>query len=109
VLSSGVEVLPASIRAAGAWAAIVAAILTLAEHLLPERFRRWVPSSLGMGLACLLPASTALGFFLGGLAMAVAQRVRPSIAEGRVLPLCAGFIAGEGLVGVVIAAVRSVW
>jgi putative OPT family oligopeptide transporter len=109
VLSSGLEGLPASIRAAGTWAAIVAAVLTLAEHLLPERFRRWLPSALGMGLACLLPASTAIGLFLGGLAMAMAQRVRPSVAEGRVLPLCAGFIAGEGLVGVVIAAMRSVW
>nr|WP_224245790.1 OPT family oligopeptide transporter [Hyalangium gracile] len=109
VLASGLEGLSPAIRAAVAWAALAAAVLTLAEHLLPERLRRWAPSPLGVGLACLLPASTSMGLFIGGLAMAVTQRVRPASVEGRVLPLSAGLIAGEGLVGVVIAALGSVW
>ncbi|WP_224360504.1 OPT family oligopeptide transporter [Hyalangium versicolor] len=108
VLAAGLDGLSPSIRAAVMWAALAAAVLTVAEHLLPERWRRWFPSPLGMGLACLLPASTAVSFFLGGLAMAVTRRVRPSAVEGRAVPLAAGLIVGEGLVGV-IAALHSVW
>ncbi len=109
VLSMGLESLAPSVRLAGMGAALLAAVLTLAEHLLPQRLRRWVPSPLGLGLACLLPPSTALGFFLGGLATAVVRRVRSGAVEERVLPLAAGLIAGEGLVGVAVALVSAVW
>ncbi|WP_225412445.1 OPT family oligopeptide transporter [Stigmatella hybrida] len=107
VLSSGVSGLSSDLRLAGAWAALGAVVLTLAEHLLPERARRWVPSPLGMGLACLLPASTSFGLFLGGLAAEAVRRLCPSAVEGRVLPLAAGLIAGEGLVGVAIVGLQS--
>jgi uncharacterized oligopeptide transporter (OPT) family protein len=61
-----------------------------------------------MGLACLVPASTSLGFFLGALGAAVTRRMRPS-SEGGVVTLAAGLIAGEGLVGVAIVLVRALW
>jgi uncharacterized oligopeptide transporter (OPT) family protein len=108
VLSTGVGSLEPSTRMAMLWAALLAAVLALAERLLPERARRWVPSPLGMGLACLVPASTSLGFFLGALGAAVTRRVRPS-TEGGVVTLAAGLIAGEGLVGVAIVLVRALW
>ncbi|NPC84168.1 OPT family oligopeptide transporter, partial [Pyxidicoccus fallax] len=108
VLSNGLGSLPPSTRAAVLWAALLAAVLALAERLLPERWRRWVPSPLGMGLACLVPASTALGFFLGALAAAVTRRVRP-LTDGGVVTLAAGLIAGEGLVGVAIVLTQALW
>ncbi|MCP3144932.1 OPT family oligopeptide transporter [Pyxidicoccus xibeiensis] len=108
VLSAGLSTLEPATRAAVGWAALVAAVLTLAERLLPERARRWVPSPLGLGLACLLPASTALGLFLGALGAAVARRLRPD-SEGRVVTLAAGLIAGEGLVGVAIVLGQALW
>lgn len=108
VLSTGLGGLEPSTRAALPWAALLAGALTLAERLLPERPRRWVPSPLGLGLACLVPASTALGFFLGALAAAVARRARPSAGSG-VVTLAAGLIAGEGLVGVAIVLAQVLW
>lgn len=108
VLSNGVGSLGPSTRAAMLWAAVAAILLTLAERRLPERARRWVPSPLGMGLACLTPFSTALGFFLGALAAAVTRRVRPSVGQGGVT-LASGLIAGEGLVGVAIVLVQALW
>lgn len=107
VLSTGLGGLPPSARTAALWAALAGAVLTLAEHLLPERARRWVPSPMGLGLAFLLPASTSLSFFLGGVAAAVFQRVRPEAAERYVLPVASGVIAGESLVGVAAAVLSS--
>ncbi len=107
VLSTGLGGLPPSARSAVLWAALAGAVLTLAEHLLPERARRWVPSPMGLGLAFLLPASTALSFFLGGVAAAAFQRARPEASERYLLPVASGLIAGESLVGVAAAVLRS--
>jgi len=107
VLSAGLGGLPPSARMAVVWAALAGALLTLAEHLLPERARRWVPSPMGLGLAFLLPASTSLSFFLGGVVAAVFHRARPEAAERYVLPVASGVIAGESLVGVAAAVLHT--
>lgn len=107
VLSKGLSGIPPSARMAVLWAALAGAVLTLAEHLLPERARRWVPSPMGLGLAFLLPASTTLSFFLGGVAAAAIQRARPEAAERLLLPVASGLIAGESLVGVAAAVLRA--
>ncbi|GMU08528.1 OPT family oligopeptide transporter [Corallococcus caeni] len=108
VLASGLGAVSADLRSAMAWAALAAAVLTLGEQALPERLRRWTPSAVGVGLACLLPASTCLGFFLGGLGWELARRWRPA-SEGPGVTLAAGLIAGEGLVGVGIVLARALW
>ncbi|MCY1043115.1 OPT/YSL family transporter [Corallococcus sp. bb12-1] len=108
VLASGLGAVSPELRSAMAWAALGAAVLSLCEQALPERFRRWTPSAVGVGLACLLPASTCLGFFLGGLGWEVARRLRPA-SEGPGVTLAAGLIAGEGLVGVGIVLARALW
>lgn len=109
ILASGLDSLPPMTRAAVGWASLLAALLVLAERLLPARWGRWIPSPLGMGLACLLPASYALGFFLGGVISGVVSYVKSTTAEGRVVTLAAGCIAGEGLVGVAIVLSQSLW
>ncbi len=108
VLASGLDAVSADLRLAMAWAAGAAAVLTLGEQVLPERIRRWTPSAVGVGLACLLPASTCLGFFLGGLGWDLARRWRPA-SDGPGVTLAAGLIAGEGLVGVGIVLARALW
>ncbi|MBJ6766158.1 OPT/YSL family transporter [Myxococcaceae bacterium JPH2] len=108
VLAQGLGTLAPETRWAMALAALGAVVLTLAERVLPERVRSWVPSPLGLSLACLLPASTCLGFFLGALATEGVRRVRPD-AEESLVTLAAGLIAGEGLVGVVIVLTQSLW
>ncbi|MCE9672440.1 OPT/YSL family transporter [Myxococcus stipitatus] len=109
VLSTGLDTLAPATRAAVGWAALAAAVLVAAERLLPARASRWVPSPLGMGLACLLPPSYALSFFLGGVVSGMVGRVRPAAQERRWVPLAAGLIAGEGLMGVCIVLSRTLW
>ena len=109
VLSSGLGTLAPATRAAVGWAALAAVVLVLAERLLPPRARRWVPSPLGMGLACLLAPSTSLSLFLGGLVATLVGYVKSTTAEGRMVTLAAGVIAGEGLVGVGIVLVQALW
>jgi uncharacterized oligopeptide transporter (OPT) family protein len=109
VLSTGLSALPASVLVAGGCGALIAAILTLAEHLLPERAQRWIPSPVGLGFGLLLPLHTTFSFLLGALVAEAVRRVRPLALEGRLFPMATGFIAGEGLVGVALLLLRLVW
>ncbi|NBD08838.1 MULTISPECIES: OPT family oligopeptide transporter [Corallococcus] len=108
VLATGWSAVSPDLRIAMAWAALGAAVLTLGEQALPERFRRWAPSAVGVGLACLLPPSTCLGFFLGGLGWELARQWKPAW-EAPGVTLAAGLIAGEGVVGVGIVLARALW
>ena len=67
---------------------------------------RLLPSPAAMGLAMLIPASYSLTAFAGALTANVARRVRPSLDETTVLTVAAGAIAGESLMGVVVAALK---
>ncbi len=81
-------------------------VLAIVEWLFPKA-RRWLPSATGIGLGLLLPFSTALSFGLGaGLAWAF-ERLDKSKAARFVIPISSGVIAGESIVGVLVAALNN--
>jgi putative OPT family oligopeptide transporter len=80
--------------------------LAIAEWLAPKG-RHWLPSATGVGLGMLLPVSTSISFLLGaGLARAF-ERVNARQAQRFVVPISSGLIAGESIVGVVVAALNN--
>lgn len=85
-------------------AAAVAAGLVLLNAGVP-RWRAWIPSPMGLGLAFILPASSSIALFLGAAAARVLAR-RSAWADA-VVPVAAGLIAGESLMGIVAALLRS--
>ena len=89
------------------WAILVAGLtgvaLAVADKLLPERVRRWVPSASALGLAFVLPAYNSLSMCLGAIAAAGAARAWPRWSARFVVVIAAGLIAGESLAGVGIA------
>ena len=102
LLGQGLDALPAG----SGWAVIVAAGLATGlvwlERWRPQ-WRPWLPSATGLGLAFVLPASTAVGFFLGGAIAAWVGRRRPQSMAGWLVPVAAGLIAGDSLMGVISA------
>lgn len=82
------------------------AILAIAEWLFP-RDKRWLPSATGIGLGLLLPFYTSLSFVLGAAAAWIFSRTAPRQAERFVIPLSSGLIAGESIVGVLVAALDN--
>jgi uncharacterized oligopeptide transporter (OPT) family protein len=80
--------------------------LAIAEWLGPKG-RQWLPSATGVGLGMLLPVSTSISFLLGaGLAWAF-ERVNARQAQRFVVPISSGLIAGESIVGVIVAALNN--
>lgn len=85
---------------------LVGTVLAIAEWLFP-RDKRWLPSATGIGLGLLLPFYTSLSFVLGAIAASVFSRAAPRQAERYVIPISSGLIAGESIVGVLVAALDN--
>ncbi|MBL8611609.1 MAG: OPT/YSL family transporter [Myxococcales bacterium] len=88
-------------------ALVVGVILALAEGLAPKNVKKYLPSPTGLGLGMTLPFFFPLAMFLGALFALVANRVSKSWAERYIVPIAAGGIAGESIIGVVVQALNN--
>ncbi len=100
LLANGISSLHSSARIALAVGAALGALLTVLERLASPRVRTFLPSSMGLGLACVIPFWNTLSIFLGAF---LAYLIRKTPAEGYTIPVASGIIAGESLIGVLIA------
>jgi putative OPT family oligopeptide transporter len=101
--AGGLGSLPPSALRAAAVAALLGVVLALCEKLAPRSTLRFLPSPSGLGIAMVIPASNAIAMFIGAALAALARRWRPEAAARFTVPVASGFIAGESLVGIVIA------
>jgi OPT family oligopeptide transporter len=101
--AGGVDNLPAGAMTAVVVAAVLGVVLALAERWLPRPLVRFLPSPSGVGVAMVIPCSNAIAMFLGAAVAEGVRRVRPALAERVTVPIASGLIAGESLVGIVIA------
>jgi uncharacterized oligopeptide transporter (OPT) family protein len=81
-------------------------VLAITEWVFPKE-RKWIPSATGIGLGLLLPFFTSLSFALGALAARVFHRISKTQAERLTVPISSGLIAGESIVGVIVAALNN--
>jgi uncharacterized oligopeptide transporter (OPT) family protein len=81
--------------------AVLGVLLTLAERSMP-RYKRFIPSPIGFGLAFTLSAANAISMFMGAVLALYLEARRPKVAERYVIPVSSGIIAGESVMGIVI-------
>lgn len=97
----GLSALPPHAPLAGAVAFAVGTILTV---LARTRWGRFLPSAASLGIAILQPFSMAIAVAMGGLVLVVIKRIRPRTSDATLMSAAAGGIAGESVIGVIIAA-----
>ncbi len=103
ILTKGFKELPTS----AVWIIVIGALvgitLPIIERLTAPRYRKFVPSSMGLGLSWVIPFSSAAGFALGAvIAWIWSLMHRPSEKKFSVT-LASGLIAGEGLIKAIIS------
>ncbi len=86
---------------------ILGILIVLAERKWPE-YRKYIPSATGLGLAFTTPAFNTISMFIGACITLFLERRDKDIAEKAVVPVSSGFIAGESLIGVLIAALAVI-
>ncbi len=105
LLANGIESLHPSAQLALAIGAAAGIILSILDHFAPVRLRAFLPSAMGLGLAFVVPFWNTLSIFIGATA---AFLVRKTPAGPYTIPVASGIIAGESLIGVLIALFSAV-
>jgi putative OPT family oligopeptide transporter len=105
-VSGGLGALPRHAGLALCIALVAGTALTVVARTRAGRFGI-VPSPAAIGCAFMLPFSSSMAIFAGACAVLVARRLRPSFDEPNVLAMAAGGIAGESVMGVIIAALLA--
>ena len=77
--------------------------LVLMERFAPKPVRGYVPSPAGLGIAMVVPGSNAIAMFGGAFIALLVNRTNAAIGRRYVVPVASGLIAGESLMGVMIA------
>jgi uncharacterized oligopeptide transporter (OPT) family protein len=103
VLVEGITGLHPSARWAALIGGLIGIALVLLEKLAPKKLRPFIPSASGVGIAMVIPFYNSLSMFLGSAVTATYKLMRPQTAERGVLPIASGFIAGESLMGILVA------
>lgn len=85
---------------------LVGTMLAVMEWALPKQ-KKWLPSATGIGLGLLLPFFTSLSFFVGAVAAWIFSAANRRQADRFVVPIASGLIAGESIVGVLVAALNN--
>jgi len=102
LLANGVE----SLHPWARWGIVVGGaigiVLPLLELWLPK-YRKWMPSATGLGLALVIPCWNSVSMFLGALIAYIWTKYRAEHGERYITSVASGIIAGESLLGVVVA------
>lgn len=101
--AGGVGALAPSAQTAAAVGLALGIALALVERFAPKAWKPWVPSPSGLGIAMVIPGSNAVAMFLGSAVAEWTRRKHPAAAERLVVPVSSGLIAGESLMGIVVA------
>lgn len=103
ILSKGVSELHPTARVAALIGAAVGAVLALLERYAPKKAQPFIPSASGIGIAMVIPAYNCFSIFIGSLIAEIIRRKNKEWADRTIVPISSGFIAGESLMGILIA------
>ncbi|MDR2980669.1 MAG: OPT/YSL family transporter [Puniceicoccales bacterium] len=97
-LTDANNALPQSAKLAMVIGAIFGTAMPIIEKLVPK-YRKYMPSAMGVGLAMVLPSNipNSLSFSLGAVIMWLWYRARAKNCDKYGVPLASGFVAGESL------------
>jgi uncharacterized oligopeptide transporter (OPT) family protein len=102
LLGKGVHSLHPTALYAMAIGGTLGILITLLEKAYPKH-RHMIPSPTGLGLAFVIPGWNSVSIFIGAFVAWALERKRPKTAEAYTIPVASGFIAGESIMGVLIA------
>lgn len=102
--SHGLDQMTPDVKAAMLIGLGIGTLLAIVEKYAPKKVKRFIPSANGLGIAMVVPCANSIVMFFGALwADVMAKRQR----SASVVPIASGLIAGESLMGIVVALLVS--
>jgi uncharacterized oligopeptide transporter (OPT) family protein len=106
VLSQGLSTLPRSAVMAMVIAFVVGVAIVIIDRVFPKA-RPYTPSPAALGIALTIPAYTSFAMFLGAFIVWILERKAPKWNDTYTIPIASGCIAGESIMGVILAALMA--
>jgi OPT family oligopeptide transporter len=103
LMAQGLSSLDITERVALLAGGLVGILIPVLERILPARFRPFIPSAMGLGLAFVIPFYNTLSIFVGALIAWFLSTEAEEFAKRYTVPVASGVIAGESLMGVLVA------
>jgi OPT family oligopeptide transporter len=103
LLARGLSSLDITERWALAIGGMTGIFIPILERLMPSKARPFIPSAMGLGLAFVIPFWNTLSMFAGALTAWILAKKTRELAESYTIPVASGLIAGESIMGIVIA------
>lgn len=102
LLSKGVGSLHPTARMGLLIGSLIGILLPLLEMWFPKQ-KKFIPAATGLGIAFTINGYNAIMMFIGSVAALWLARAKPEVHEEYTVPVASGIIAGESLMGVLIA------
>jgi OPT family oligopeptide transporter len=103
LLSQGLGALHPTARIGMVTGGLIGIILPLLPRFLPQKYHKFVPSAMGLGIAFVIQFFNSLSMFIGAVIALIIAKKKPAFAEAYTIPVASGIIAGESLMGVTVA------
>lgn len=104
VLAQGLDALPHGAQPGLLIGGAVGIVLALIEEFVPKQLKKYTLSSTAVGIAFVIPAWNSISMFFGAMLAWLFFKYDPKRADRYSLAVASGFIAGESLIAVVVAA-----
>ena len=102
--ANGLDSLQPSVQIAMLVGVGIGTTLALFEKFAPKRVKPYVPSANGLGIAMVIPGANSVVMFAGA---AIGEWLNRRQQGSHVIPVASGLIAGESLMGIVVALLVS--
>ncbi len=106
LLSEGLDALPPSAGMMVVGAVVFGVILSLLKTV--DSVKPYLPSGLAMGIAFIVPAYYSVAMFVGSMFLVYWQKKNPASCKSLNFAVASGLVAGEGLMGVIVAVLTLV-
>lgn len=104
VLTKGFDFLPMSAKVAMLVGGLIGVLLPVIDRfVVPEKYRKYMPSATGLGLAFMLPFYNSLAFTIGAVIAWIWSMIEKKTFTTYCIPLASGLVAGESLIAAFIA------
>ena len=100
LLAQGLDALPPMATYAVAGGFLLGIIIPVFRKFAPKSLQPYVPSTLAIGIAFIVPAYYAVAMFIGSMILVVWQKVNKKQALALSFAVASGLVAGEGIAGI---------
>lgn len=106
-LVKGIDYLPETARIGLLIGGTIGIVLAIAELYAPAKIKRFLPSSMGLGLSWVVPFANSLSFFIGATLAFIWTKVSKRTGELYIIPVASGAVAGESLMCAILAMITA--